>query len=149
MTPLGSFRTQGSGGGRGHRAPHGPNGQVDLDVYQMGNHVGFHGYMHHSALASPGLLVLHDLSLFDFYAVACGGVGSPVLVEEAVIDGSAIDGLIPTLVVDGRRVPNQIAVPLSRRLIEASVLTVVHSGTIATSSSSSTRKSTSARCINR
>ena len=61
-------------------------GKFDLDVYQMGNHVGFHGYMHHSALASPGLLVLHDLSLFDFYAGACGGVGSPVLVEEAVIE---------------------------------------------------------------
>ena len=105
-------------------------GKNDLDVYQMGNHVGFHGYMHQQALTTPGLLVLHDLSLFDFYSVACGGVKSPVLLEEAIIDGSAIHGFIPMVLVDGRRVPNQIAVPLSRRLIEASVLTVVHSATM-------------------
>ena len=100
---------------------------LDLDIYQMGNHLGFHGYMHAAALASPGLLVLHDLSLFDFYAVACGSVDSSVLIEEAVLGDSATLGAIPTVLVDGRRVPDELAVPLSRRLIQASLITMVHS----------------------
>ncbi|MGA3351806.1 MAG: glycosyltransferase [Acidimicrobiales bacterium] len=104
-------------------------GKCDLEVYQMGNHLGFHGYMHRAALSSPGLLVLHDLSLFDFYAVACGSVNSAVLLEEVAIDSTSL-GAIPTLLVDGRRVADELAMPLSRRLIEASVVTMVHSATM-------------------
>ena len=102
-------------------------GKCDLDVYQMGNQLSFHGYMHAAALATPGLLVLHDLALLDLYAVACGGLDSPVLVEEARIeDPMIVDGL-PTILVDEREEPDRLGVPLSHRLVEASLLTIVHS----------------------
>jgi glycosyltransferase involved in cell wall biosynthesis len=35
----------------------------DLGIYQLGNNAGFHGHIYRLAMASPGLIVLHDLAL--------------------------------------------------------------------------------------
>jgi len=104
----------------------GDAGRCDLDVYQMGNDLCFHGYMHAAALAKPGLLVLHDLALPDSYAKACEGTNSPVVVDEVRIEDPTIVDGIATIVVNGRKEPDRLRVPLSRRLVEASLLTIVH-----------------------
>jgi glycosyltransferase involved in cell wall biosynthesis len=105
-------------------------GLRDLDIYQMGNHPWFHGYMHARAMHTPGLLVLHDVALLDFYAGACGSMDSPVLMEEARLEDPEISDHLPTVVVDGRKEPDRLRVPLARRLIEASLLTIVHSASL-------------------
>jgi len=110
-------------------------GRYDLDVYQMGNHPWFHGYMHQAALLTPGLLVLHDVALLDFYAVVVGGMDSPVLFEEARLDEARLDDLktvdgLPSIQLDGRTEPDRLAVPLARRLVEASLMTIVHSAAL-------------------
>jgi glycosyltransferase involved in cell wall biosynthesis len=105
----------------------GAAGGCDLDIYQMGNDLWLHGYMHAAALTTPGLLVLHDPALLDFYATACGGMNSPVLLEEARTEDPTIVEGIPTIVVNGRKEPDRLRVPLSRRLVQASLLTIVHS----------------------
>ena len=105
-------------------------GLRDLDIYQMGNHPWFHGYMHTRAMHTPGLLVLHDVALLDFYAGACGSMDSPVLMEEARLEDPEISDHLPTVVVDGRKEPDRLSSPLARRLIEASLLTIVHSASL-------------------
>ena len=102
-------------------------GSCDLDIYQMGNHLDFHGYMHSAVLSTPGLLVLHDLALLDFYVSACGGTRSPVLLEEARADDPAVIDDLPPILIDGREELDRLRFPLSRRLVEASRLTIVHS----------------------
>ena len=82
----------------------------DIDVYHMGNHAWFHGYLHVAAMTRPGLLVLHDVSLLDFYSGACGGIDSPVLLEEARIEDPTIEDRLPTIVVDGRKEPDRLRV---------------------------------------
>ena len=103
-------------------------GRRDLDIYQVGNHAWFHGYMHTAALKTPGLLVLHDAALLDFYAGACGNMESSVLLEEARLDDPEIGDRLPMIDVDGKQEPDRLRAPLARRLIEASLLTIVHSG---------------------
>ena len=105
-------------------------GRRDLDIYQIGNHAWFHGYMHSAALTTPGLLVLHDVALLDFYAGACGSMESAVLLEEARLDNPEIVDRLPTILVDGNSEPDRLRAPLARRLIEASLLTIVHSGSL-------------------
>ena len=112
----------------------GAAGRFDLDVYQMGNHPWFHAYMHSQALDRPGVLVLHDPALVDFYMTLCGGPDSPLYLEEARHNRHAGNGAVPTVVVDGRREPDRLSLLMSRRLVEASVVTLVHSPWARTSS---------------
>jgi glycosyltransferase involved in cell wall biosynthesis len=105
----------------------GAAGRCDLDVYQMGNHPWFHGYMHQYALDHPGVLVLHDPALVDFYMTLCGGPESPLFLEEALYNDQVTNGAAPTIVVDGKREPDRLSLLMSRRLVEASLVTLVHS----------------------
>lgn len=105
----------------------GAAGRCDLDVYQMGNHTRLHGYMHAHALDHPGLLVLHDPSLADFYAGLCGGADSPLYLEELHYNDPELDGHIPMIRVDDRPEPDRLRLLMSRRLVERSLATVVHS----------------------
>ena len=102
-------------------------GSCDLDIYHMGNHLEFHGYMHAPALSNPGLLVLHDMALLDLYVSACGGTRSPVLLEEARTYDPAVGDDLPPIIVDGRNDLDRLRFPLSRRLVSSSLLTIVHS----------------------
>jgi glycosyltransferase involved in cell wall biosynthesis len=102
-------------------------GPCDLDVYQMGNHALFHGYMHQHVLDRPGVLVLHDLSLLDFYISLCGGLDRVALLEEVRYNDPTLDGVLPRTLVGGQYELDRMRLQLSRRLVEASLVTVVHS----------------------
>jgi glycosyltransferase involved in cell wall biosynthesis len=102
-------------------------GRCDLDVYHMGNHPWLHAYMHGPALDRPGLLVLHDPALADFYCELCGGTDSPVYLAEFRYDDPSMDGHLPMTTVDGRPEPDRLRLLMSRRLVEASIETIVHS----------------------
>ena len=101
--------------------------QFDCNIYQMGNNATFHSYMHDRVLEDPGLLVLHDPSLFDFYVGLCGGESSPSLREEVRLDLRTTNATIPKLRVDGNDEVDRLALLMSRRLVDASLMTVVHS----------------------
>ena len=79
----------------------GDAGSCAVDIYQMGNHHQFHGYMHGPAIDRPGVLVLHDLSLLDFYLVLCGGPDRLALLEEAHYNDSSVLGKLPETVCGG------------------------------------------------
>ena len=102
-------------------------GPCDLDVYQMGNHALFHSYMHQHVVDRPGVLVLHDLSLLDFYVSLCGGLDRVALLEEARYNDPTLGGVIPRTLIGGQYELDRMRVQLSRRLVEASLVTVVHS----------------------
>lgn len=99
----------------------------DCNVYQMGNNAEFHTYMHSRILDEPGLLVLHDPSLFDFYVSLCGGASTSSFRDEVQSDLRTSTPTVPMMTVDGERRVDRLAIPMSRRLVEASAATVVHS----------------------
>ncbi|MGA8295468.1 MAG: hypothetical protein WB770_00320, partial [Acidimicrobiales bacterium] len=96
--------------------------QFDCNIYQMGNNATFHSYMHDRVLEDPGLLVLHDPSLFDFYVGLCGGESSPSLREEVRLDLRTTNATIPKLRVDGNDEVDRLALLMSRRLVDASLM---------------------------
>ena len=53
-----------------------------LHIYHMGNHAGIHSWIYQQALAVPGVVVLHDTSLLDFYAGHFAGIASPEFRDE-------------------------------------------------------------------
>lgn len=41
--------------------------RFDLTVFHMGNHAGYHEYVHEALCRTPGLVVLHDMRMADFF----------------------------------------------------------------------------------
>jgi glycosyltransferase involved in cell wall biosynthesis len=103
-------------------------GQFDFNVYQMGNNATFHAFMHRQVLSVPGLLVLHDPSLYDFYVAFCGGRRTRAFLDEAEYDLGAPMKSIPMIRVDKHSEVDRLALLLSRRVVETSRMTFVHSG---------------------
>jgi glycosyltransferase involved in cell wall biosynthesis len=101
--------------------------EYDLDVYQMGDDAVEHGFMHSSALRRPGLLLLEDPALLGFYLRLAGGEDGAAFLAELAFNrrpGFPRDG------EDGGGEPaalDPLALLMSRRLVEASLVTVVHS----------------------
>ncbi len=100
--------------------------RVDLDVYQIGNDADLHGYAHTAALTRPGVLVLSDPALVDFYLRLTGGARGAVFREEVAFN--CPEALGAAGVGDaGEAALDPLALLMSRRLVEASLATVVHS----------------------
>jgi glycosyltransferase involved in cell wall biosynthesis len=108
---------------------------ADVDVYQIGNNI-IHGWIQDRAVVSPGLVVYHDASLLDFYATRF--FGKPGFAEEALwneglslgFPPSPVTGQprgLPTVRADGVHQPDRLAVLFSRRTVETSLATIVHS----------------------
>jgi glycosyltransferase involved in cell wall biosynthesis len=107
----------------------------DVRVYHMGNHVGVHSWIYREALATPGVVVLHDTSLLDFHQGLFGGHTAPGFSEEVRYahgpiwgdpsDPALINGW-PAIEVDGVKVLDARALTLERRLVEASRGVIVH-----------------------
>ena len=103
-----------------------------VDIYHMGNQAAFHAYMHRPILESPGLLVLHDPALVDFYWAVCGGLSSSTFWEEVEFNL----GRPWCFATSGSQGPGQagdiaeldrLELLMSKRLVEASLATIVHS----------------------
>jgi glycosyltransferase involved in cell wall biosynthesis len=105
----------------------GAAGHCDLDVYQMGNHPWFHAYMHGQVLDRPGIVVLHDPSLVDFYLTLCGGADSPLYHEELRRNGYEVKGALASSTTGCQLEPDRLSLLMCRRIVEASTVTLVHS----------------------
>jgi glycosyltransferase involved in cell wall biosynthesis len=101
--------------------------RVDLDFYHFGNHARFHGYMYGPIQARPGVLVLHDPALPGFHHDLCGGYASTLFRDEALFDTPEVGRSWPVCYVDDHVEVDWLRLPLSRRLVEASAATIVHS----------------------
>ncbi|MCU1490058.1 MAG: glycosyltransferase [Acidimicrobiaceae bacterium] len=99
----------------------------ELDIYHFGNHARFHGYMYEPVLRRPGLLVLHDPALPDFHWDLCGGFASTLFAEESRFDRGPEAPMSPICFSDGKVYRDWWRLPLARRVVESSRLTVVHS----------------------
>ena len=98
---------------------------VDLSIYHMGNHHGLHRAIHDELIANPGLVVLHDPSLLDFY----GGYheGSAGGLDDEVILNDGRPGELPRVWAGSAWHVDRLAVHLVRRVVEPSLAVLVHS----------------------
>ncbi len=96
-----------------------------LSIYHMGNHFGFHRRIHEELLREPGLVVLHDASLADFYAGYHAQREDGFSEEIRLNYGSLTD--LPRLKVGATYQLDRLALQLSRRVVDASLGVVVHS----------------------
>ncbi len=104
----------------------------DLNIYQIGNNAKYHEHIYRRALQQPGLVVLHDTSLFDLQSnlsLARGHVAefwSEVEYCEGVEGRSALERDMPAIERDHRNA-DRLRFPLTRRLIDNSRAVLVHS----------------------
>jgi glycosyltransferase involved in cell wall biosynthesis len=91
-----------------------------VSIYHMGNNCSFHRAIHDALLAAPGVVVLHDPSLYDFYRLYHQG-GSGFEEELRHNYGDAFAEFIV------RDVPDRLALRVERRVVEASRAVIVHS----------------------
>jgi glycosyltransferase involved in cell wall biosynthesis len=104
-------------------------------VYQMGNS-RYHHFLYETMLRHPGLVTLHDFFLagFHLHYGAKIGKGFSYLSEELLrwypAERETVEGLAPTWTADWDAIARDCARRgwyMNRRVLDASVLTVVHS----------------------
>lgn len=100
-------------------------GDFDIDIYHVGNNPAFHGYVMPHVLRRPGILVLHDPALADCFEVLLGGRSTRIF-EDEVAHNLGLAGDDPR-VRDAIESWDRTELLLSRRLVEASRVTLVHS----------------------
>ncbi len=107
------------------RSTHRP---FDLNVYHMGNSGEHHEAIYAQLLRQPGIVVLHDSTLFDFYwdILVTADRGEEFIDEVGFNFGSETQALMP-LVFQDKFSPDRLAFHLARRTIEASLAVIVHS----------------------
>ncbi|WP_158879946.1 glycosyltransferase family 4 protein [Amycolatopsis anabasis] len=110
-------------------------GDDTLHLYHMGNHASAHAWIYRRALAVPGVVVLHDTSLLDFYSGYFGSRSAPEFREEVRFahgpvwgdphDPGLIEGW-PAIEVDGVPTLDRATLTMERRLVTASRAVLVH-----------------------
>jgi len=99
---------------------------ADLDVYQMANDAVAHGYIHARMFQRPGLMILHDPALVDFYLRIGGGAAGTVFREEVAFNCPGALEALPGPAADAAAF-DALQLLMSRRLVEVNLMTVVHS----------------------
>ncbi|MGQ0839913.1 glycosyltransferase [Actinokineospora sp.] len=110
-------------------------GSRTTHVYQMGNHAESHLWIYRQALATPGIVVLHDTSLLGFHHGYLGGPDNPEFRREVdyahgPIWGNADDPALlngwPATEVDGVQVLDSRTLSMERRIVSSSRGVIVH-----------------------
>jgi glycosyltransferase involved in cell wall biosynthesis len=101
-------------------------GDYDIDLYHVGNNPTFHSYEFRAVLARPGVLVLHDPAIADFVEVMVGGRRRR-LFEVELAHNLGCSDLDTDLLQSVIKEWDRIEMLMSRRLVEASRSTLVHS----------------------
>lgn len=99
---------------------------ADLSIYHMGNHHGLHRGIHDELIAVPGLVVLHDPSLVDFYGAY--HEGSPGGFDaEVTLNLGHLPEPLPRVRAGSDWHLDRLALHLTRRVVDPSLAVVVHS----------------------
>jgi len=98
----------------------------DLDLYQIGNNA-LHRYIYRQALQRPGIITLHDVVLYYliYHTLVKDGDTSAFWAEVAYSEGPAVAERARREYLRGRI--NDYELALHRRIVEASLGTIVHS----------------------
>jgi glycosyltransferase involved in cell wall biosynthesis len=106
-----------------------------VHIYHLGNHAGIHSWIYDQALTVPGVVVLHDTSLLDFYAGHFGGTDTAAFRDEVRYahgpiwgfpdDPALIHGW-PAIEVDGVKMMDYSTLSMERRIVTASRAVIVH-----------------------
>lgn len=99
---------------------------ADMSIYHLGNHHGLHRAIHDRLLVDPGVVVLHDPSLVDFYRAYHAGSPDGFDRELADNEGPLPDGP-PQVRIGTEWHLDRLALPMTRRVVEASLGVIVHS----------------------
>jgi glycosyltransferase involved in cell wall biosynthesis len=99
---------------------------ADLSIYHMGNHHGLHRRIHDELIADPGVVVLHDPSLVDFYRAFHRDSPDGFAAEVAMNHGPPVDQL-PKVRVGAHWHIDRLKLQLVRRIVDPSLAVVVHS----------------------
>ena len=102
----------------------------DYCVYNMGNHSGFHSYIYETALQHPGMVILHDISLFDFlrgYYSDRGQLYSKVFQVGGAACLQELKEALKSGEIAQRGTRLALEYPLNRELIESGNKIMVHS----------------------
>ena len=99
--------------------------QADINIYHVGNHDRFHSWMLEAINTKPGLVILHDVSLFDLTRSICAD--SPVLWSALTRRHGYDETLSNQIDVDGVLIPDRIKYTFTKDIVDASLCTVVHS----------------------
>ncbi|MGI8984058.1 MAG: glycosyltransferase family 4 protein, partial [Acidimicrobiales bacterium] len=99
---------------------------ADVSIYHLGNHHGLHRAIHDQLLADPGVVVLHDPSLADFYGAYHAGSVEAFDREVGFNEGPLPDGP-PRVRIGTEWHLDRLALPMTRRVVDASLGVVVHS----------------------
>ncbi len=101
-------------------------GDYDIDLYHLGNNPTFHSYMFQPLLHRPGVVVLHDPAIADFVEVLFGGrMASDLRSRGRLQLGQSRSATIG--VAGGHRLWDRTELLMSRRVVESSIITLVHS----------------------
>ena len=106
-------------------ALHGHLDQPDLHLYHVGNHSQFHGWMLDAITTRPGIVVLHDLSLFDLYRGLCGP--SPSLWEQVLTHGGYAELLSNPSNFAGVTTLDRTKYAFTHEVVQHNLCTIVHS----------------------
>ncbi len=98
----------------------------DIDLYHVGNNPTFHGYMFQPALRRRGVTVLHDPAIVDLVEVLLGDRRQRIFEVEVAYNlgcSERDEELLQRAIASWDRTE----LLMSRRLIESSITTLVHS----------------------
>jgi glycosyltransferase involved in cell wall biosynthesis len=99
---------------------------ADVSIYHMGNHHGLHRRIHDQLVADPGVVVLHDPSLVDFYRAFHEDSPDGFAAEVASNHGPPLEQL-PEVRVGAHWHLDRLKLQLVRRVVDPSLAVVVHS----------------------
>ncbi len=106
-------------------ATQGHIGEPDVHIYQLGADRSQHSWLLAPLRQHPGIVVLHDLSLFELYRSICSG--SPALWEHEIAAQGYDRHLTCTVDSDGVDIPDPLTYTFTGAVVSSSVCTVVHS----------------------
>ena len=107
-----------------------PDRGSELLIYQLGNHHGFHGDIYRHALATPGIVVLHELALADLVRDSAHHDGGHKAFAEELryALGATGNALARRIDIDGEGLSAHTW-PLFERVVDRSFCTIVHGET--------------------
>lgn len=98
------------------------------NLFQLGNNFAYHGYMLAPLLRMNAAIVMHDLSLYDFFWSMCSGSSRDILKEEIAYDSyGRLSQQEMEDIINYDSNLDRLRSPLLRRFVERESLIFVHS----------------------
>lgn len=105
---------------------------IDLHVYHMGNNISFHEEIYFQLQKQPGIVVLHDLSIYNFFTSLSQkypddiSLVSEVAYSEGTEAAAQLDKIIQRW-SSSIEETNYLQLPMLRRVVENSLAFITHS----------------------